>query len=200
MALHELSSGHYIDPREKRLQPGARNLADALGEEVLVQGQNLRNIGDRIFRESGHARGKRHVPGGICPAKIAGQWHAHDRGNSTAVQVVPLHNYNRPPEARSRSHRSGQISPPNVPLRDHARLPFAPLECTPGCRCNKSVVKILIPGRFPQFLTDSVHGGCYFFRSVARQVFPDRIAEQPAARFLRAPRKPLRPFKNLIRD
>ena len=63
-----------------------------------------------------------------------------------------------------------------------------------GDRCHEVIAGI------PQFGTDSIHGIRYILRRVARQVFPDRIAEQLAPGFLGAPRQPLGAFNDIVRN
>ena len=52
----------------------------------------------------------------------------------------------------------------------------------------------------PEFGANSIHRFRDLFRSVARYVFPDSIAEQLAARLLRAPREPLCSREHIVRD
>jgi hypothetical protein len=48
--------------------------------------------------------------------------------------------------------------------------------------------------------TNSIHGIGDLLGRVSSQVLRDRIAEQLAPRFLRAPGQPLRSFENVIRN
>ncbi len=109
----------HIDAREQQLELCASKFTDPIGENCFVQGDNLRDVGDRILREAGEFAWKMDVPWGICPCKVAGQWYTNDGGYPAAIQRVPLNDHNRAAKARARSGRAGKIRPPDLSLRNH---------------------------------------------------------------------------------
>lgn len=117
-----LLSKDHIDPGEKELQLSARELPHALREKIPVDGHNLRNIRHGIFRQPGEGGRKGDVPWRGLPTKIAGRRHAHYCRDSTTIESFPLDDDDRPSEPRTRSYRSGQLSPPNLALGDHHSL------------------------------------------------------------------------------
>ena len=52
---------HDIDPEEHQLQLGLRQLSDPLGEARPVERNELRDVRDRIFRQTSRLRGEGHV-------------------------------------------------------------------------------------------------------------------------------------------
>ena len=74
------------------------------------------------------------------------------------------------------------------------RSPLGPLQNTAGGSGSEFVRRAPQPG------ANSIHRLCHLFRRVPRQIFPDGIAEQLAARLLGAPGQPLCPCKYIVRN
>jgi len=54
---------HDIDPEKHQLQLGLRQLSDPLGEARPVERNELRDVRDRIFRQTSRLRGEGTLPG-----------------------------------------------------------------------------------------------------------------------------------------
>ncbi len=114
-----LSPEDGVDPGEDEVDLGLRNARDSRFEQRPVQSADLRDVGDRVLRQSRQPLGQPDVAGGVSPAQIAGQGYADDCSYSTSVQGVALDDDYRPAKPWSRSRRFGQFSPADVALADH---------------------------------------------------------------------------------
>lgn len=108
-----------VEAGEQEVELRARELAGALRQDGLVERDHLRHVGDRVVGQARDARGQEGVARRVGPFEIAGERHAHNRGQPATVERIALHDHDRSPEAGPRSDRRRKLGPPDLALRDH---------------------------------------------------------------------------------
>ena len=98
-----------------RLRP---QTPDPLREKRTIKCDDLRHVGDRLLRQPSRLVREQYVARRASPDGVARQRHAHDRGDATAIQWIPLDHNDGPSEARTGARGFGHVCPPDVPLRD----------------------------------------------------------------------------------
>ena len=118
------------------LQP-RRQRARVLGQETMVEGQELRDIHNRIAREARRERRQQDITGQIGKFQVAGD-HGHDCSlNAAAVERVCLDHKHRPPISRLGTARFGEIGPPDLsPLNPVHRYQESFSRDLSWARCN----------------------------------------------------------------
>jgi len=94
-------------------------MAGALLEKVLVEGDQLRDVGYGILRESRQGTGDQDVPGGIKESHVRGEHDTDDRAKTTAIEGIGLEDEERAPKSRFRTTRLGKIGPPDFSAADY---------------------------------------------------------------------------------
>lgn len=90
---------HDVNPRQKELHQRFRQAGHVVGKGGAIKGHDLRNIRHRINGQSRLAGGEQHISGSDRPLEVAGDRHADDRRDATAVERVPLYDNDRSTEA-----------------------------------------------------------------------------------------------------
>lgn len=108
-----------VDAIEDQFQFLAGQPAGSLDQRRLVQRDDLRDIRDRVSVETSGSGRQWHVAGRLGQREVAGQSHADDRRDATAIERIALHDHNRSSETRSRALGLSQIGPPDFALADH---------------------------------------------------------------------------------
>lgn len=94
-------SQDYVNTNQYLRQILWRQLADSLGKEGAIDGDDLRRIGNRVLRKTRNFARQKHVPWCACPKQIACDGNTDHRGNPASIQVVALHDDNGPSETRA---------------------------------------------------------------------------------------------------
>ncbi len=68
-------------------------------EDGAIEGHDLRNICDRIIRQSRKTDWEKDVSGGDRPLQVTGDRDADDRCNAATIERIALHDNHRAPEA-----------------------------------------------------------------------------------------------------
>ena len=110
------SPHHQVDPGEDRFHLSLRQFANPLGQLLLVDGDELSHIRDRIPVESGLLGQKQNVSGGDRTVQIARQRNVDDRRERAAVESIGLHGDDGPSIARAGTDGLGQVGPPDLAL------------------------------------------------------------------------------------
>jgi hypothetical protein len=92
---------HGIDACKHQLELAPRQLADAFGQMLPVDGDDQRDVRDRLFGEACCSRCQEHIAGCICPFQDAREWHTNDRAHTASIQRIALHDDDRAPIARA---------------------------------------------------------------------------------------------------
>ena len=91
-------------------------LANSSPQEFLIDGDNLRYVGDGFLWKTCDARRQTHISRRQSPLEITGKRDTNDGSNAAAVQPVALNHDNRPAEPGTRTGWRRQIRPPNLAL------------------------------------------------------------------------------------
>ena len=105
-----------VDSPQDQVEFGARQPSYAFGKEILIDGDDLRDISHRILREAGDPSKQLDISRGQRPFEVAGQRNADDGVNTTLIEGVTLHHNYRPAESRPGASRGGKVRPPNLAL------------------------------------------------------------------------------------
>jgi len=92
-------------------------LRRALGKKPLADRDDLRDIRHGILRQSRYLCRQHNVARRTRPGQIVRQRHANHCREPTAVQVVTLHDHDRPADARTGSGGLVEIGPPHLTLQ-----------------------------------------------------------------------------------
>ena len=118
----ESATEYHVYPRKHQVKLRPWKLSHALSEQGLVQGHDLGDVGYGVLGQAGESWRKPHVPWRVRPADVAGEWNAHDSRDPAAVQGVPLHDNDRPSEARSGAGWLRELGPPDLALGNYQSL------------------------------------------------------------------------------
>lgn len=94
-------------------------LPDFLEQSGLVNGRNLADIHNRCFREAGGAFGEHDVSRSRSEAKVRCEHNDDDRCDCASIEGIGRDDDGRTNQARFRSARLAEISPPNRSSPDH---------------------------------------------------------------------------------
>jgi hypothetical protein len=108
-----------VKPRKHLLEMPLLHFADALREHVLVDCHDLRNVRDRVLRESSGLRLEPDIAWRLAPLEVARQRNADRRRDPALVQRIALHHQHRATTPGLRPGRFRQVGPPHFALRDH---------------------------------------------------------------------------------
>jgi len=122
VSSRESAAEDDVYPGKYQVELRPRELPHALGEQGLVQGHDLGDVGDGVLGQTGESRGKRDVSRRVRPAEVTGEWNAHDGRDPAAVQGVSLYNHDRPSESRSGAGWVRELGPPDPALDDYQSL------------------------------------------------------------------------------
>lgn len=73
-----LAAEDDVDAFENQFELSLGELADFFAEEVAIEGDDLRSIGNRVLGQSCRVCRENDVAGSVSPNKVAGERHAHD--------------------------------------------------------------------------------------------------------------------------
>jgi hypothetical protein len=93
--------------------------ASWFGEEVPVECDQLRDVGDRVFRQSRGFSRKEDIAGGVQQAQVGSENHGYDGSDSASIEGVVLHNQKRAPKTRFGPTRLVEIGPPHLSALDY---------------------------------------------------------------------------------
>jgi len=93
-------------------------VAGPLGQEVAVDRDDLRDVGNGVFGESGRTGSQGHVAGRNRKPQVARQGDRDDRRDAAPIEGVPLHDQDGPPKAGTRPGGLRKVGPEDVPLGD----------------------------------------------------------------------------------
>src|SRR5262249_26905167 len=92
-------------------------------QEAAVEGQELRDVDDRVSREACRAGGDQEIPRRFGERDIAGKG-SHNYGlNPAVIERVCLYNEHWPPISSLGAARLGKIRPPDLPALNFIHLP-----------------------------------------------------------------------------
>ena len=104
------------------LQQLASKPANRLSEEVAIDGNDLRNVGDRVLREARRFGGNKHVAGGLDEPEVRGEHDSDDGLKPAPIERVILYDQERPPEARFGPGGLTELRPPHLATFDYQAL------------------------------------------------------------------------------
>ena len=113
---------NHINPRENLLHPTIGQLTRTLGQEIAIQGYDLRDICHRILWQSRQLRRQQYITGSSCSAQVRCQWHANSGADLALVDSIALHDNHRPSKPWTGSRRLRQFRPPNFASSDYHSL------------------------------------------------------------------------------
>ena len=90
-----LSAKDDVEAGKQQLHLRPRDSAHALFEQCPFEGDDLRDIRDRVFRQPCHPCRQEHVAGRSRPSKIARERDAHHRGYPASIQGITLDDNDR---------------------------------------------------------------------------------------------------------
>lgn len=93
-----LSPKHRVESGKQQIDLCARDSPDATLKQRSVEGDDLRHVGDRVFRQAGHPRRQQGIAWGIRPPEIACERYANCRRHAASIQGIALDDDDRPPE------------------------------------------------------------------------------------------------------
>ena len=108
-----------IDAGENGRESRPGNLSNAPLENLSVERNDLRNVGNGGLREAGIARREENVSGCLGPLDLRSEGHTDHGRKRAPVQGVALNDENRSAKARSRANGLAEVRPPNFPLSNH---------------------------------------------------------------------------------
>jgi len=92
---------------------------DFTAKQSTIEGNNLRNISNRVPWKPRRARRKQDITRSFRPSKVAGQWHADDCLDAAPVQGISLNYDDWSSEAGARTCRIWQVRPVHMALGDY---------------------------------------------------------------------------------
>lgn len=113
---------NHVDPGQHETELSLPDFPDPLVEDLAIDGNDLRDVRDRILRQPGCSLRQKDVSGGFGPFQIRGQGDADNGADLAPVEGVPLNHQNRPAETGRGSDRLTEIDPPDLALDDYFSL------------------------------------------------------------------------------
>ena len=95
------------------------DVAGTLGEEIPIDGDDLRHINNRILGKARGVRGKEHVSRGVEQAKVRRQDEGECGAEAAAIERVALNDEHRPTESGLGALWFTEVSPPDVATLDY---------------------------------------------------------------------------------
>lgn len=102
-------SGHHL----------GRDSSSAPGEVVLIEGDELGDVRDRVLREAGTLGGKQHVPRSVEETHVRGENHPDHGAKPTPVEGVGLHDEDGAAKSRLGPLRIIEVRPPDFAALDY---------------------------------------------------------------------------------
>ncbi len=152
-------------------------LTHTLGKICSIYNDSLRRVRYRILRQPCGSCRKLHIPRGLHPCQIAGQWNTNRGRDSTPVQMVSQHDYHRSAKA-SLSLRVPEDRPTRFPPVQY--LPLGLFQNS-ACRTGNKWVSLII-----QLIDNLIHRLCDFIGDMPVKIFRKRLRIELATRFMRA--------------
>ena len=119
-----LTAKDNIDAGKNQVKLSFGQLSDFAAEQDTIESNDLRNVSNRVLWKACGLRGKRDIAGCLCPSKIAGQGHAHNRSDSASVEGISLDYHHWSSKAGARTRWIRQVRPVNVALGDYHSTRF----------------------------------------------------------------------------
>ena len=108
-----------IDAGEDQVQLSFGEFLDFTAMQSTIEGNNLRNISNRVPWKPRCSRRKQDIARGLRPSNVACQWHANDRPDTAPVESISLNYDNRSSEAGAGTCRIWQVRPVHMALGDY---------------------------------------------------------------------------------
>ena len=97
----------------------AADTACRFTEEIPVDGDDLRDVGHRIFGEARGLGGNQDITWGIAETHVRGQDDREDRPQATPIEGIILNDEHGPAEAWFRARRFSEIGPAHLTTFDY---------------------------------------------------------------------------------
>ena len=101
------------------LEELASYAAGELHQKITVDGDDLRHIGHRVFRQACGFRREQHIARGINETSVSAQHDGNDRLHATPVEGIALHNQDGSVVSGFRAVGFAEIGPPDLPAFDY---------------------------------------------------------------------------------
>ncbi len=108
-----------IDACEDQVQLSFGEFPGFTAKQSTIEGNNLRNISNRVPWKPSRARRKQDITWGLRPSKVAGQWDADDCPYAASVQGISLNYDDWSSESGAGTCRIWQIRPVHMALGDY---------------------------------------------------------------------------------
>lgn len=114
-----LTAKNDIDAGENQVKLPFGQLSGFAAKQGTIESDDLRNVGNRVFRKPCGLRGKQDITRGLRPSKIAGQRDADHGFDPASVHGVTLDHHHGPSKAWTRTRGIRQVCPINVALGNY---------------------------------------------------------------------------------
>ena len=108
-----------IDACEDQIQLSFGEFPDFTAKQTTIEGNNLRNISNRVPWKPRCSRRKQDITRGLRPSKVACQWHANDRPDTAPVESISLNYDDRSSKAGAGTCRIWQVRPVHMALGNY---------------------------------------------------------------------------------
>lgn len=115
----DLPAENAVDAGKDEVQSAAGDFAEAIGQDVLVQRDDERDVSHRVLRQTRLGPGERYISRGISPFEVAGKRNTDDGADAAAVECVALDHDNRPPVSGRGPGGFFEVCPPDFGLFDY---------------------------------------------------------------------------------
>ena len=99
-----------INACEDQVQLSFGEFPDFTAKQSTIEGNNLRNISNRVPWKPRRARRKQDITRSFRPSKVAGQWHADDCPDTASVESISLNYDDWSSKAGAGTCRSGKFA------------------------------------------------------------------------------------------